>query len=317
MAFNKKTWQNRVSEQPQRRLLTPTDGGTPMTVDVTRQEGLVIQDGDAFSAENMNDLETRIKNTFDSDEATLNSVNNKANTNASNISTLQSNLASVSNRVTTNTNSINGLSTRMTAVENKATGNTNSINSLNGRMGTAENNISSLSTRAGNLETRAGALEGRMGTAEGNISSLAGAVSGLGGRLSILEVSETLYNRIYPNLKACLRCIVEDIWANRPWMVTEQQVKFITGLYKTNISAGFGEYGTSGRPWDYSDVCPDLNRWKSVYGYVPIEESGVSYTLQPFPNPYLRTATPYCDIQVYNEGNTRYITLFISSFTVS
>ena len=60
MAFNQKTWENRVSEQPQRRLLTPTDGGTAYTVDVTRQEGIVIQEGDAFCAENMNDLECRI-----------------------------------------------------------------------------------------------------------------------------------------------------------------------------------------------------------------------------------------------------------------
>ena len=46
MAFSKKTWTDRVSEQPQRRLLTPTGGGTAMTVDVTRQEGIVIQEGD-------------------------------------------------------------------------------------------------------------------------------------------------------------------------------------------------------------------------------------------------------------------------------
>ena len=92
MAFNQKTWENRVSEQPQRRLLTPTDGGTAYTVDVTRQEGIVIQEGDAFSAENMNDLESRINSTFTADEATLSTVNQKANTNASNISTLQSNV---------------------------------------------------------------------------------------------------------------------------------------------------------------------------------------------------------------------------------
>ena len=36
MAFSKKTWTDIVNEQPQRRLLTPTDNGTTMTVDVTR-----------------------------------------------------------------------------------------------------------------------------------------------------------------------------------------------------------------------------------------------------------------------------------------
>lgn len=138
MAFNKKTWKDRVSEQPQRRLLTPTDGGEAMTVDVTRQEGIVIQEGDAFSAANMNDLETRIKNTFDSDESTLAAVNTKANTNASNISTLQTNLTSVSNRVTTNANNIaankttetnhyNALATRATNLENELTANSKRI----------------------------------------------------------------------------------------------------------------------------------------------------------------------------------------------
>lgn len=138
MAFNKKTWKDRVSEQPQRRLLTPTDGGEAMTVDVTRQEGIVIQEGDAFSAANMNDLETRIKNTFDSDESTLAAVNNKANTNASNISTLQTNLTSVSNRVTTNANNIaanktietnhyNALDARATTLEGELTANSKRI----------------------------------------------------------------------------------------------------------------------------------------------------------------------------------------------
>lgn len=138
MAFNKKTWKDRVSEQPQRRLLTPTDGGEAMTVDVTRQEGIVIQEGDAFSAANMNDLETRIKNTFDNDESTLAAVNTKANTNASNISTLQTNLTSVSNRVTTNANNIaankttetnhyNALATRAANLEDELTANSKRI----------------------------------------------------------------------------------------------------------------------------------------------------------------------------------------------
>lgn len=123
MAFTKKTWTDRVSEQPQRRLLTPTDGGTAMTVDVTRQEGMVIQEGDAFSAANMNNLETRIKNTFDSDEATINTINNRSNTNATNISTLQGNVNSISARVTTNTNNINSVSTRVGTLENEFTAN--------------------------------------------------------------------------------------------------------------------------------------------------------------------------------------------------
>lgn len=151
MAFNKKTWKDRVSEQPQRRILTNVDNNEEMTVDVTRFEGIVVQEGDAFSANNMNDLENRIKATFDSDEATMNAINNKANTNATNISSLQSSVNSVSGRVTTNTNNISSLSTRMTNVEGKANTNANNISSLSGRVTNVEskananaNNISSL-----------------------------------------------------------------------------------------------------------------------------------------------------------------------------
>lgn len=60
MAFEAKTWVDRVSEYPTRRTLTKEDGSTEI-VTVTREEGTVSQEGDAFNAENMNDLEARIK----------------------------------------------------------------------------------------------------------------------------------------------------------------------------------------------------------------------------------------------------------------
>lgn len=59
MAFEKKTWKDRITEYPTRRVLTKSDG-TKETVTVSRSEGTVSQEGDAFSAENMNDLESRI-----------------------------------------------------------------------------------------------------------------------------------------------------------------------------------------------------------------------------------------------------------------
>lgn len=116
MAFSKKTWTDRVSEQPQRRLITPVGGGTATTVDVTRQEGIVIQEGDAFSAANMNDLENRIKTNFDRDEATINTVNNRSTTNANNISTLQGNVNTLSTNLT-------GVTTRVGTLENELTAN--------------------------------------------------------------------------------------------------------------------------------------------------------------------------------------------------
>ena len=61
MAFVKKTWKNRISENPLRRTITNVTTGVSEIVDVTRYEGTVTQEGDAFSAANMNDLEQRIE----------------------------------------------------------------------------------------------------------------------------------------------------------------------------------------------------------------------------------------------------------------
>ena len=61
MGFITKLWKDRQSEFPNRRTLTKEDQSTEL-VTVTRSEGVISEEGDAFSAENMNDLETRIKN---------------------------------------------------------------------------------------------------------------------------------------------------------------------------------------------------------------------------------------------------------------
>lgn len=63
MAFEKKTWKDRITEYPTRRSLKRTDGSTEL-VTVSRAEGDVSQEGDAFSAANMNDLENRIADNF-------------------------------------------------------------------------------------------------------------------------------------------------------------------------------------------------------------------------------------------------------------
>lgn len=59
MAFTKKTWKNRQSEYPNRRRLTDEDGNSQL-VTVAREEGSITEEGDAFNAENMNDLEARV-----------------------------------------------------------------------------------------------------------------------------------------------------------------------------------------------------------------------------------------------------------------
>jgi len=57
--FTKKTWKNRKSEYPARRILTKENGTTEI-VTVARSEGIVSEEGDAFSEANMNDLESRV-----------------------------------------------------------------------------------------------------------------------------------------------------------------------------------------------------------------------------------------------------------------
>lgn len=66
MAFIKKEWKNRLVEFAGRRKLTRVAGSidNQIIVDVTREEGAVSQQGDAFSGENMNDLEQRIEDGF-------------------------------------------------------------------------------------------------------------------------------------------------------------------------------------------------------------------------------------------------------------
>lgn len=63
MGFVKKIWKDRISEFPTRRSLTKTDG-TSELVTVARSEGMISEEGDAFSAENMNDFENRVANGF-------------------------------------------------------------------------------------------------------------------------------------------------------------------------------------------------------------------------------------------------------------
>lgn len=70
MPFVEKTWSDRISEYPNRRLLTKEDGTTEVVL-VSREEGVVSQEGDPFNAQNMTDLENRISAGFQSVEQSL------------------------------------------------------------------------------------------------------------------------------------------------------------------------------------------------------------------------------------------------------
>lgn len=74
MAFVTKTWKDRLVEYAGRRKLKNVATGEEVLMDVSRSEGTVSQAGDAFSAANMNNLEQRIKNEFDTVNSSLNGL---------------------------------------------------------------------------------------------------------------------------------------------------------------------------------------------------------------------------------------------------
>ncbi len=74
MAFVTKTWKDRLVEYAGRRKLKNVATGEELLMDVSRSEGTVSQAGDAFSAANMNNLEQRIKNEFDTVNSSLGGV---------------------------------------------------------------------------------------------------------------------------------------------------------------------------------------------------------------------------------------------------
>lgn len=79
MGFTKKTWKNRIAEYINRRLLTNEDGSTEL-VTVARDEGTISQEGDAFNAANMNDLEDRIEAEFNEINQSLTNINKSKKT---------------------------------------------------------------------------------------------------------------------------------------------------------------------------------------------------------------------------------------------
>lgn len=72
--FTKKTWKDRLVEFAGRRTLKNVGTNESVTYDVTRAEGTVSQEGDAFSPANMNDMEQRIADGFSAAEAANNQL---------------------------------------------------------------------------------------------------------------------------------------------------------------------------------------------------------------------------------------------------
>lgn len=61
MAYEKKTWRNRQSEYPNRRRMALISSGI---YEISREEGLVVEEGDPFDQNSMNGLENRVATAF-------------------------------------------------------------------------------------------------------------------------------------------------------------------------------------------------------------------------------------------------------------
>lgn len=77
--FTPKEWKARLVEFAGRRLLRNVANGESTTYDVSRSEGQVSQEGDAFNTKNMNDLEQRIADGFANAKTNVESLNRNLN----------------------------------------------------------------------------------------------------------------------------------------------------------------------------------------------------------------------------------------------
>ena len=73
--FTPKEWKARLVEFAGRRLLRNVANGESTPYDVSRSEGQVSQEGDAFNTKNMNDLEQRITNGFAKAKTNIDALN--------------------------------------------------------------------------------------------------------------------------------------------------------------------------------------------------------------------------------------------------
>ena len=78
--FTPKEWKARLVEFAGRRLLRNVANGESTTYDVSRSEGQVSQEGDAFNTKNMNDLEQRISNGFANAKTKIDALNSELGT---------------------------------------------------------------------------------------------------------------------------------------------------------------------------------------------------------------------------------------------
>lgn len=96
MNFEKKTWKNRISEYPMRRELTFLSDSSTEMVSIARSEGTISEPGDAFNAENMNDLEDRIEQVIQEGNSDMESSNSSIN---AAINSINTQVSTISNKI--------------------------------------------------------------------------------------------------------------------------------------------------------------------------------------------------------------------------
>ena len=74
MSYEQKTWVDRVSTYPTRRILKDANTEEEITYDISQSEGTVFNDGIQYNANTMNDLEQRIADAFASVETTMGNI---------------------------------------------------------------------------------------------------------------------------------------------------------------------------------------------------------------------------------------------------
>jgi len=155
MAFSKHTWKDRVSQFPARRTLTDVETSESKIYSVSRAEGTVTEEGDPFSAERMNDLETRIDNECNAIEKAFaeQQVNAAASTgfNAGDYVLWQGKFYKVLRRITSGEAFVVGnnivetkVGTELKSLVNSVTGLTNNVNNLTSSV---NNSITNLGNR--------------------------------------------------------------------------------------------------------------------------------------------------------------------------
>lgn len=145
MAYNKKTWFNRETEYPNRYTMTSANGNVA-DVSIVPNNGAVTATGEEFSAEVMNNLETRIESGFNDVATDLDTA----------VTTLQENVDNEETRAKTAEQGITtDLGLANTKIDNEITRATAKEDELEDRLDDTDADVANLSTTITSIRTTA------------------------------------------------------------------------------------------------------------------------------------------------------------------